>query len=515
MSDIQTRARTLGATVSLPALLTRRPALGPAVAGLLGLVISLAGIGVPSIWYDEAATITSATRSWAQLGELIRSVDLVHAAYYSVIHLVFDVVGYSPVALRVPSAIAVGVAAALTVVLARMFTGPSRALLAGLVFCLLPRATWMGTEGRSYAFTAVFALLMTIVLVRAVRSGSRGAWVLYGALVVASTVVFIYLALIVIAHGIAVAWWAARARVSDREPEGTRSRWALVWWLVASVAAAVLLVPFVLGVVGQSGQLSWIHPLGPNTVRQVLQTQWFYRSPEFAIAGWALLLLGGIVLVRRSTGFSLAAVLIPIIVVPTLLLLVATATYSPLYTPRYLSMCLPFVAIVMASAIAALPTKLIAGLTVASLVVLAVPQIVDQRQPTTKENTSWSAVADLIARERAADGPDATTAVIWGPVRYHPSATARVIEYSYPQAFESTVDVTLRTPAAETGRLWETTNPLASSLGRLDGIDVTYLITSVTRDIRTETTTLLREEGWRPEASWRLVDVNIIRYVRN
>ena len=485
---------------------------------MLGFAISVTGIGIPSIWYDEAATIISSTRSWSQLWVQVGNVDAVHALYYAGIHLVFDVFGYSPLTLRMPSALAVGLAAALTVVLARQLTGTRSAVIAGVVFCLLPRTTWMGTEGRSYALTAALAALLTIVLVHASRSTRKRWWVLYAALVVLSCLVFIYLALIVIAHAATMVWRLSSARLTlprdARIPMGPARMSQR--WLISSASAGLALLPFGFAVIGQTKQLFWIDPLGPQTLRQVLRNQWFFESGWFAAVGWVLIGVGTILLLRRShtrwTGLSPAATLLPALAMPTIVLLVATAVYTPLYTPRYLSMCLPFVAVVIAAAIAVLPTRPIRVLVILALVSLAIPQIIAQRQPDSKENTSWQEVAELIARERAADGPDSSTAIIYGWVRYHPSATSRVIAYSYPDAFRGTIDVTLGTPAFETGELWETRRPLADSLDRLEGTDVVYLITSTKRDLRQQTAAALASDGWRPTDEWRIADVNILQY---
>lgn len=519
-TDLQgTRASTPPtARTSLGARGIAHPLFAPLAVAVLGFAISVTGIGIPSIWYDEAATIISSTRSWSQLWAEIGNVDAVHALYYAGIHLIFDVFGYSPISLRMPSAIAVGVAAALTVVLAHQLVGTRSALVAGIVFCLLPRTTWMGTEGRSYALSAALAVALTIVLVHASRSTRRRWWVLYFALVVLSCVLFIYLALVVIAHAATMVWRLSSARLAlprhTRIPIGPAR--ISQRWLVASASAGLALVPFGLAAIGQTGQLFWIDPLGPQTIRQVLRGQWFYESTWFAAIGWVLIGVGTIALLRRShtrwTGLSPAATLLPVLAMPTIVLLVATAVYTPLYTPRYLSMCLPFVAIVIAVAIGLLPTRPIRVLVLLALVSLSVPQIIAQRQPDSKENTSWQQVADLIAAERADDAPGSTTAIIYGWVRYHPSATSRVIAYSYPDAFRGTIDVTLGTPAFETGQLWETRQPLAESLDRLESADVTYLITSTKRDLRAETTATLATEGWRPTDTWRIADVNVVQY---
>jgi mannosyltransferase len=478
----------------------------PSLIGLLGLAISLTGIGGPSIWYDESATIISATRSWEQLGAMIANVDLVHALYYAVMHVVFDVFGYSPLSLRVPSAIAIGVAAALTVVLGRLLDNPRLGVLAGLVFCLLPRTTWAGTEGRSYAATAMFAVLITIVLVLATRSTGRRLWVLYAVLVVVSCLLFVYLALIVVAHAITMVWWLAASR-------------SLAWPVVARWAAwtalgTAPLIPFVFAVMAQSGQVQWIKPPGKNTIREVFENQWFYTSSEYAIVAWMLIVAGAFLLLRSGRGLSPAAVLLPALVTPTVVLLIMSATSTPVFSPRYLMMGTPFVALLMAVPIERMRPR---GLVAVVLVVLAafvLPQFNLQREPAAKEKTSWIAIADLIASQRALDGPDTTTAIVYGTLQRHPTASARVIAYSYPDAFAGTIDVTLGTPAAETDQLWETRVPLTEGLPRLADADVVYLITSESRDARPETTDTLRAAGWNVAEEWGIPLINVVRYER-
>ncbi|MCU1513328.1 MAG: hypothetical protein JWO10_418, partial [Microbacteriaceae bacterium] len=151
----------------------RSRATAPAIVGLFGFLISAAGSWIPSVWYDEAATITSASRSWTELWREIQHVDAVHAAYYSLMHVVFWVFGYSPLTLRLPSAVAVGVTAALIVVLVRRLADARTAVIAGILFCMLPRTTWMGGEGRSYAISALLAVVLTLAFVAALRTGGR------------------------------------------------------------------------------------------------------------------------------------------------------------------------------------------------------------------------------------------------------------------------------------------------------------------------------------------------------
>ena len=478
-----------------------RAAIAPLGVGLLGFLISVVGITTPSVWYDESATITSATRSWPQLAAELGNVDAVHALYYVVMHLVFDLFGYSPLTLRLPSAIAVGVTGALVVVLGRQLSRTRLGLIAGVVFVLLPRITWAGTEGRSYALTALMAVLLTVVFVKAQTTTRRRWWLAYSAVALLSTVVFLYLALVVLAHGVTIVW-----RLARRDPLAVfyARRWA-----IAAASAALVVSPLALEIVSQSGQVAWIDPIGWQTVVQVFRAQWFYGSLPFAIVAWALIAVGVFTL-RRTNRVALATIL-PALIVPTLALIAFSVAVSPLYQPRYLTMCAPFVAVAVAAGVEGLRWRYAAASALALLVVLSVPQMVSQRMPEAKENSSWAQVADLISTERAAD-QGATTAFIYGNVQRHPSATSRVIAYSYPAAFTDSIDTTLLTPAAETGHLWETRADVTTAPAGLAGADVAYLITSDARDLRAVTTAALAPVGWHLVQSWHFTSVHVLKF---
>jgi len=88
--------------------------------------------------------------------------------------------------------------------------------------------------------------------------------------------------------------------------------------------------------------------------------------------------------------------------------------------------------------------------------------------------------------------------------------------YAYPDAFTGTVDLTIGTPAAETGELWETRRALASVVPtlRLQQADVVYLITSKSRDQRPAVTQILAAKGWTLSAAKSLSEVNVLTYER-
>ena len=500
----------------------RRDAL---LVGLFGILLSAAWSWQPSLWFDEAATVSATMRSWPELGQMLGSVDAVHGLYYAGMHLWLDVVGYSPFALRLPSALAVGVAAALTVWLVSPLAGRGTGILAGIAFCLMPRVTWMGTEGRSYALTAALAVALTLLFVAAWRRGPAPRrirvlwWTLYGVAAVLLSVTFIYLAFLVAAHGVTALWTVSAGRRRDRA-----ARASLLGWAVAAVAAALLLLPFALAVVRQAGQVSWIDPVGWGTWESVLVTQWFTLNPAFAVAGWILIVAGAgslIWLDRRApaparivaVNPSLLAVVLPWLVVPTLGVIAVSLLVSPLYSPRYLAFCAPAAAILIGVALQTMRQRWLIGTVLLLLIGLAVPQFVAQRQPEAKQNSSWSEVAEYIANARA-DRPGDSAAIIYGPVRQHPAATTRLIAYSYPDAFTGLIDVTLKTPAARTGQLWETRYPLDTVTDRLEGVDTVWLVTSDKQDWRPSISSKLATLGFALSQERAFTGVNVLRFER-
>ena len=72
----------------------------PLVAGLANAAVSFVAITTPSVWFDEAATVSGATRSIPELLHMLGKVDAVHGLYYMLMHVAFGATGYTPLSLR-------------------------------------------------------------------------------------------------------------------------------------------------------------------------------------------------------------------------------------------------------------------------------------------------------------------------------------------------------------------------------------------------------------------------------
>ena len=172
------------ATAGQPGLAGWAPGWLPVIPALATFAVMLTGIGNSSFWEDEASTLSAAGRSFPQLLRLLRHVDTVHAAYYMLMWVVIRVAGTSETAVRLPSALAMAVAAGVIALLGRRLVSAGAGLAAGLVFAALPQVSWYGQEARGYALATALAVVASYLFVRVLDAppAARRRWLIgYGA----------------------------------------------------------------------------------------------------------------------------------------------------------------------------------------------------------------------------------------------------------------------------------------------------------------------------------------------
>ncbi len=120
--------------------LTTRSAAWPCLGvGTLGVGVGLAGAGRPSIWYDEAATLSAIRRPPDEILRLTSHQDAVHALYYLLAWTWSRGLGDGILPLRALSAVGLGVMAGLVVLVTdRLLSSRSAAVWAGVVAALIP-----------------------------------------------------------------------------------------------------------------------------------------------------------------------------------------------------------------------------------------------------------------------------------------------------------------------------------------------------------------------------------------
>jgi mannosyltransferase len=465
----------------------RRAWLDPLWLGALAAIVAAAGAWIPSKWNDEAATQTAASRTLPQLWQMMQNIDAVHGTYYFLMHFWIAAFGISNFALRAPSMIAVGVACAGVVVLGRRFGGRRLAVFAGLAFAILPRVTWMGMEARSQALTAVVAVWLTILLLRAVERRAAGWWVFYAGLAGIGVLLNIYLALLVIAHGVSLV--LARRRIP-----GVRR--ILVSWGPGAVGAAILSFPVDRLSLTQTGQL----PFGPLSFTGTLNTlvfeQYFSGATPTVARGvpvpptslWAIAVilaatLGWIMILApiarryfrpvapQPVALGFLGVVVPWFVVPTALVVLYSAVGHPMYSGRYFAFTTPAIALLIGATVSALRLPWFRIASLGLLAVLVVPVYLSQREPTSKNGTDWQQAAAII-QAHATAGQD----IYYGPASDGSKVSMHKLAQAYPAVLSSLHDITQRSSPIQVASLWGRNWPLTHAKALLQTTPVLWAV---------------------------------------
>ncbi|MDG4861643.1 hypothetical protein P8605_26250 [Streptomyces sp. T-3] len=401
----------------------------PAVA----LVLGIWGNTSPSAWTDEIVTIDVARRSWPQLMELLGQVDAVHGLHYVLMYLVGQVTGLNEFTTRVPSAVAVAVAAAGLSWLGRLLGGPRLALCAGLLLAVLPTASRYAQEARSFAFVMAVAVLATGALVKALSRDARGWWPAGYALLIALLGWFNVLGLLLVA--------AHAVTVVLRRP----ARRVVVRLLLAQAAGIAAVVPLLIlasaqrAAVGDAAPVTagtpfsyftWLLTPGQGTLPTAL---------KLLLTLTALAALTLLVVHRRKAPSLALAVGVPWLVVPPLLL-AAVSLGHPLFAYRYLLFCLPSLALLLATAVTVVTPRL----QVLLMLLAAVPIAASHLAIRQEDSRPWDTRA-VIRTLRIHQAPG--DSVVFSGARCDLIATA------FKEAFTGRPDLSTARTAAELGAL--------------------------------------------------------------
>jgi mannosyltransferase len=509
--------------------LRRRGWLDPLWLGILAAAVAAIGSWIPSKWNDEAATQTAATRTLPELWQMMQHIDAVHGSYYFLMHFWIGAFGTSNFALRAPSMLAVGIACAGVAVLGYRLGGRRLAVAGGLVFLLLPRVTWMGIEARSLAMTAAVAVWLTIILLRAVDRRMAGWWALYAGLAGVGVLLNIYLALLVLAHGVTLL--LARRRLP-------RPRRLLIAWGVSALGAALLSLPVDRLSLGQTGQLPFGRLTLTGTLNTLLFEQYFTGATPTvgrgvpipptslwaaavvaaAVVGW-LLFAAPLIWRRfrpvpaRQTPLRPLGILVPWVVLPTTLVILYSLAAHPMYSGRYFAFTTPAFALLMAAPIARLRVPWMRVATIAVLGLLVLPIYISQRGPTAKNGTDWQQAAAII-QARAKPGQD----IYYGPARPGVKVSIHKIAQAYPAVLSSLHDITLKQTAIQSAEIWGTTWPLSHSKAELQRTPLLWAVIEHPGYASPTSTTqerYIESQGLRLTHIWRGSETDVLEFTRS
>ncbi|MER5379980.1 hypothetical protein ABT040_06810 [Streptomyces sp. NPDC002688] len=396
------------------------------ISALWTLALGLWGLSRQhSLWRDEAATWQVAQRPTAEIWHMLGQVDAVHGLYYLLMHGLFECFGPGTTTLRLPSVLAMAVAAACVTVIGHRLAGVWAGLGGGLALGLLPAVQFYLQEGRPYALVAAGAAISTLLLVTLLKGRGRAAlWAAYGGTVLLCGLLNWLSLMILPAHAATL----ARTRAG-------RGVWAR--WTAASAVAVAGVLPLILFSRSQSAQISWIPPLtwhmliGPAVL--------------LAIGG-----LGALVDRPRAGRLSVAAVGLPLLAVPQLLL-IGLSLVQPLFLDRYVLFSLLGLALLIGTALgtairAAAPrfpraAPWILPVTVAVATTALLPQSLAKRSAASRVDDVLSVAADVRRLKEPGD------AVLFIP------AARRDTKLVSPHAFTGLGDIALTESPQKSGTL--------------------------------------------------------------
>ena len=325
------------------------------------LLLGLWQLGGLSLWRDEVASVVFAKGSLGDLLTIIgRDRDAVGlanmATYYLLLHF-WLAVGETESRIRLLSVL-FGVASVVPVYfIARRLGGWLAAGLAAAIFALIPYVIHYSQEARGYSLAMLIGGALTWLVLIGVERG-RGAWwpwLAYGLIAALGLYVHFFVALVVAAHGL---WLLVTRQVPG-------------WRGIAAGGIPLLLAaaPIPLIIVQFGGEQEWIPPLSLSQAAGAITD----------LAGGLPLLLAltalGVVAVVARPRDPLIWLVVGCIVIP-IVGAAAISVVKPMFVGRYLIIVLPFVAVLAACALVALPKAWMRGaaaVAVAGLLLLALP----------------------------------------------------------------------------------------------------------------------------------------------
>jgi len=337
---------------------------------VVGFLISLWGITSPSFWRDEAATIAAIKRPLGDLITMLGNVDAVHGAYYLMMWPIEHVLGPGELVLRLPSAAAVAIGAAFVAATGRRLISPWAGLAAGLLYVVLPAVSRYGQEARSYAMVMTVAAIASYLLVRTLGAepDKQRRWLAgYAASIAALGILNIFGLLLVPAHAVTMALICRRG-LREQAP-----RRLAFGWLTAIAAGLVVASPLLILGYKQRGQIAW---LGVNTSSSGLNTL-FSLSGSYLVTTTLLIVIAVAAVLSTEVSrakreaawpWRLAQLSLPWLIVPPFLLLIGSVV-TPVYTSRYILICIPPLALIGGAAIASYGRR--AGTIALGLVLLS------------------------------------------------------------------------------------------------------------------------------------------------
>lgn len=312
------------------------------LAAVAAMAISLA-IGLhQSVWFDESYSILVAKQPVAQLVQLT-SVDTHPPLYYLLLKAWGSIFGWSAVALRGLSVLAMGGALTVGAFLVRRLFGVRAAVISLPFVAFAPFLLRYGFEIRMYALASLIGIAATYVLVRGVQAKTANEqakyYIFYALLVALGVYTLYYTVLLWIAHVVWLLWL-------DR-----KYKWAMIKrpWFLAFIGSLVLFLPWLPTFVSQithNALAPIAQALTMENLSGIVSFAFLYR-PSWQLTGLTSLIVLFVIITvsfivirafKQVSGKEKPyLVLFSLYWMVPILVIAAISLVSPMYVERYLS----------------------------------------------------------------------------------------------------------------------------------------------------------------------------------
>lgn len=414
----------------------------------LMLCLGLVGLDRHSVWRDEAASLVAVRRTLPELWTMLGHLETVHALYYTLLHGWLQL-GSGEAWARLPSVLAMTVAAGLVGVVGTRVVSAPVGLVAGLLFALNPSVSHYAQEARSTAMVAACALLVTWCLLQAV--GRRRAWwVAYAAACAVLVGLNLLAFLVPVALGLTLLWWRSPRRV-------------LLRWAVATAPALLVTGILVRAIGDQPYGIRWIPELGTSSVRDLAHLTLGPTLPLVLLV--ALLVVAGLWPTGSAAHRRLRALAVPLLMLPGASLM-AYSLVQPVFVPRYVFPSVAAVSLLAGLGVVRLGQAVArrSGRPVLALVAGCAVLVVGgagigaqrfERTPASRPDDLAGAAAIVAAQARPGD------AVLFLP------NNRRLVALAYPASFAEARDIALAASPEVAGNLTGRPLPLPTTLHTL------------------------------------------------
>ncbi|MDX2382008.1 MAG: glycosyltransferase family 39 protein [Acidimicrobiia bacterium] len=377
---------------------------------VVAAALRLRGLGDDSLWANEILSFRRATAPLSDAYELLRAGT--HPPLFSQAVLrPWLSLGESEFMHRLPSAVFGVLTVAFTYLLGRRTFGWRVGLAAAALLAVLPLHVYYSREGRMYALLALLVTLWVGSLLRAHRSNSVGAWVIYTVLGAAILYTHYYAGLTV---AVVVGTTGVAYMTTSVEAEQRRR------WLISSAAIAVLFLPWMPSFVHQYRESSSTLPGRPIGELPALITRFFtgfvnvpYNVKALiflAIAALSVLLvIAGRRATRTKDSDLFPLTVMAAAVVGTILFAVLISLVKPILFVRYFVGLLPMCCILLAAGAVTARTRVVGFAAYGVLFVVSVACVI----PVLTD--SWRPDFGDVGERIAADAPEDTVVLMVGP----------------------------------------------------------------------------------------------------